>query len=141
MADRKATAIWEGDLRTGKGSMRFADYDGQFSYSSRFEEGTGTNPEELLGAAHAGCFSMAFGNELAKAGYTPRKIETTAHIALRQVDGHARIVKSHLVTKAIVPGISQEDFKEIANAAMKGCPVSAALTGIEITLDAELAQN
>ena len=141
MADRKATAVWEGDLRSGKGNMRFADYDGQFSFSSRFEEGTGTNPEELLGAAHAGCFSMAFGNELGKAGYTPEKIETTAHVALRQVDGRAKIVKSHLVTKAIVPGITEEHFQEIAEAAKNGCPVSAALAGIEITLDAELAHN
>ncbi len=138
MADRKATAIWQGDLKSGKGEMHFADYTGQFSFSSRFEEGTGTNPEELLGAAHAGCFSMAFSNALSQAGFVPEKVETTAHIALRNVDGKSKIVSSHLVCKAAVPGISNEEFQTIAAAAKSGCPVSAALTGLEISLDAEL---
>ncbi|NLB71129.1 MAG: OsmC family protein [Chloroflexi bacterium] len=139
MANRTATAVWQGDLKTGKGTMHFADYDGRFSFSSRFEEGAGTNPEELLGAAHAGCYSMAFGNELSKAGYNPENIATTAHIALRQVEGHAKIVSSHLVVKANVPGISEDEFQKIALAAKEGCPVSQALAGLEISLDAELA--
>ncbi len=138
MADRKATAIWQGDLKSGKGEMHFADYTGQFSFSSRFEEGTGTNPEELLGAAHAGCFSMAFSNALSKAGFVPDKVETTAKIALRNVDGGMKIVSSHLVCKAQVPGISNEEFQEIAAGAKSGCPVSVAMAGLEISLDAEL---
>ena len=138
MADRKATAIWQGDLKNGKGGMHFADYTGQFSFSSRFEEGTGTNPEELLGAAHAGCFSMAFSNALSKAGFVPEKVETTAKIALRNVDGGMKIVSSHLICKAQVPGISNEEFQQIAAGAKSGCPVSVALAGLEISLDAEL---
>jgi osmotically inducible protein OsmC len=138
MADRKATAIWQGDIKNGKGEMNFADYHGQFSFSSRFEEGTGTNPEELLAAAHAGCFSMAFSSALGKAGFVPDKIETTAHIALRQVDGKSKIVSSHLVCKAVVPGILNEEFQKIAEGAKAGCPVSTALAGLEISLDAEL---
>ncbi len=138
MADRKATAIWQGDLKSGKGEMHFADYRGQFSFSSRFEEGTGTNPEELLGAAHAGCFSMAFSSALSKAGFIPEKVETTAKIALRNVDGGMKIVSSHLVCKARVPGISNEEFQQIAAGAKSGCPVSVALAGLEISLDAEL---
>ena len=138
MADRKATAIWQGDLKTGKGKMNFADYEGQYSYTSRFEEGVGTNPEELLGAAHAGCFSMALSLELGKAGYTPDKIDTIAKVTLRQIDGVPSIVSSHLTTKAIVPEISEEEFQKIAGMAAKGCPVSRALAGVEITHEAEL---
>jgi len=118
--------------------MHFADYTGQFSFSSRFEEGTGTNPEELLGAAHAGCFAMAISNALSKAGFVPEKVETTAKIALRNVDGRSKIVSSHLECKAQVPGISNEEFQQIAAAAKSGCPVSVALAGLEISLDAEL---
>ncbi len=138
MADRKASAIWEGTLKDGKGSMHFADYDGPFTFASRFEEGKGTNPEELLGAAHAGCYSMALSGGLTEAGFTPEKIETTAHVALRNVDGKATITQSHLVTKAKVPGISPEKFLEIAEATKLGCPVSRALSGVEISLEAEL---
>lgn len=138
MADRKASAIWEGTLKAGNGSMHFADYDGPFTFASRFEEGKGTNPEELLGAAHAGCYSMALSGGLTEAGFTPEKIETTAHVALRNVDGKATITHSHLVSKAKVPGITLEKFLEIAEATKLGCPVSRALSGVEISLEAEL---
>jgi osmotically inducible protein OsmC len=138
MADRKATAIWQGDKTHGKGVMRFADYEGQFSYSSRFEEGTGTNPEELLGAAHAGCYAMSVSSGLERAGYTAEKIEATAHIALRHIEGKSRIVRSHLVLKAVIPGISDEEFQSIAKASKEGCPVSVALAGLEITYEAKL---
>ena len=106
MADRKASAIWEGTVKEGKGIMHFAGYDGPFTYASRFEEGEGTNPEELIGAAHAGCYSMALSSGLTKAGFPPEKIETTAHMALRNIDGKTTITKSHLVSKARVPGIT-----------------------------------
>lgn len=138
MADRKATAIWEGTLKEGKGSMQFANYDGSFSFSSRFEDGAGTNPEELLGAAHAGCFSMDLSSRLAKAGFPAKRIETTAHIALRNIDGAPTITTSHLVTKADVPGISEEEFQKLALQASHGCPVSRSLMGIDITHDATL---
>lgn len=140
MANRKATAIWKGNLKTGEGTMHFANYDGPFSFTSRFEEGAGTNPEELLGAAHAGCFAMATSSGLEKAGYTAEKIETTANISLRQVDGKAKIVSSHLVCKAVVPGISEEEFQAIVAASKEGCPVSMALAGLEITHEAELVR-
>ncbi|MDD2521874.1 MAG: OsmC family peroxiredoxin [Anaerolineaceae bacterium] len=141
MADRKATAVWEGDLKTGKGTMRFADYEGQYSWSSRFEEGVGTNPEELLAGAHAGCFAMSVSSGLTKAGYTAKTIETTAHIALRRIEGKSRIVSSHLVIKAIVPGISDDEFQAIAQESSDNCPVSVALAGIEITHEAELVER
>jgi len=95
MADRKASAIWEGTLKAGKGIMHFDGYDGPFTFASRFEEGKGTNPEELLGAAHAGCYSMALSAGLTEAGFPPERIETTAHVALRNVDGKATITRSH----------------------------------------------
>lgn len=138
MADRKANAIWEGTLKGGKGNMHFAGYDGPFTFASRFEEGKGTNPEELLGAAHAGCYSMALSAGLTEAGFPPEKIETTAHVALRNVDGKATITQSHLVCKAQVTGISGDKFQEIAQATKLGCPVSRALAGVEISLEAEL---
>jgi osmotically inducible protein OsmC len=141
MADRKATASWQGDIKSGKGKMRFADYEGQFSYSSRFEEGTGTNPEELLGAAHAGCYAMSVSSALGRAGYTPESIEVTAKIALRRIDGKATIVNSHIICRAIVPGISEEEFKQIAETSREGCTISRALAGVEITLEAELVKG
>ncbi len=138
MAQRKATAFWEGSLKAGRGKMQFGTFDGPFSFASRFEEGSGTNPEELLGAAHAGCYSMALSNELDKAGFTPTRVETTANVTLGSVDGHARITNIHLVCQAQVPGIDAKKFQEIAEATKGACPVSAALTGVNITLDAKL---
>jgi osmotically inducible protein OsmC len=138
MAERKATAVWEGSLKEGNGKMRFSNYEGPFTFASRFEEGKGTNPEELLGAAHAGCFSMALSSGLGKAGFTPTRVETTANVSLGQVDGKSRITTIHLVTQASVPGIGEAQFQEIAQATKDGCPVSAALAGVKITLDAKL---
>lgn len=138
MADRKATARWEGTLKEGKGKMKFADYDGPFTFQSRFEEGRGTNPEELIAAAHAGCYSMALSAQLTEAGFPPASIDTTCKIALRNIDGGPKITKSHLITRAEVPGISEEQFKTIAEKTKTACPVSVALAGVEISLDAEL---
>lgn len=140
MAVRKAEAEWQGNLRDGKGSMRFGNgaFDGAFSYASRFEEGPGTNPEELLGAAHAGCFSMSLSNQLAKAGFNPERVQTTAEVTLGKVDGRSRITNILLRTRARVPGISKEQFMQIAEGAKTGCPVSAALTGVDISMDATL---
>lgn len=140
MPVRNAQAVWQGTLKEGHGSMKFGSgaFEGAFSFASRFEEGSGTNPEELVGAAHAGCFSMALSADLGKAGYTPKRVATHAQVHLGRVDGKARITKIHLETEAEVPGIDQEAFLQIAEGTKTGCPVSAALSGVEITLDARL---
>jgi osmotically inducible protein OsmC len=140
MAVRNAAAVWEGDLRQGKGSMKLGSgaYEGPFSFASRFEEGAGTNPEELIGAAHAGCYSMALSASLGNAGFTPTRIHTQSRVHLGKVDGKSRIVLIELETEAEVPGISQEKFIELAEATKTGCPVSAALAAVEIKLTATL---
>src|SRR3954453_19645160 len=128
MPTRTASAVWEGNLREGKGSMHFGSgaFEGQYSFSSRFEEGTGTNPEELIGAAHAGCFSMAFANILAEAGHEPRRIETAARVHLEQVDGAPTITRIDLSTEGDVGGIDADEFQRHADSAKSGCPVSKA---------------
>lgn len=140
MPVRSANAVWEGDLRGGRGRMKFGGgaWEGQYSFSSRFEEGTGTNPEELIGAAHAGCFSMAFAGNLAKAGFTPTSVETTAKVYLEKVGDGFKITRINLDTVGRVPGISEDKFVELAEAAKKGCPVSQLVTGAEVTLNARL---
>jgi osmotically inducible protein OsmC len=138
MAVRNAKATWEGSLREGHGLMKFGTFEGPFTWSSRFEEAKGTNPEELLGAAHAGCYSMALSSGLGGAGFTPKRISTSATVHLERVEGKARITKIHLETRAEVPGIGKEAFLKIAEDTKSGCPVSAALSGVEITLDAQL---
>ena len=140
MAIRKAQATWDGTLREGRGSMKAGSgaFEGPYTFASRFEEGKGTNPEELIGAAHAGCFSMALSGALVKAGFDPQHIQTQATVYLGKVDEKSRITKIHLDTVANVPGISQSKFGEIAEAVKTDCPVSAALTGVDITLDARL---
>jgi osmotically inducible protein OsmC len=140
MAIRKAEAVWEGNLRAGKGSVKLGSgaFEGAYSFASRFEEGTGTNPEELIGAAHAGCFSMALSADLENAGYTAKRVYTTAQVHFEMVDGKPTITTIHLDTEAEVPGISEKDFLEQAEGAKKGCPVSRALTGVEIVLNAKL---
>ncbi len=140
MAVRTAEAVWEGDLMQGKGTMKLSSgaFEGAYSFASRFEEGPGTNPEELIGAAHAGCFSMALSAGLARAGYTPKRIHTTARVHLNKVDGGFKITKIELNTEAEVPGIDEKTFLEHAEAAKAGCPVSQALAGTEITLQAKL---
>ena len=140
MAVRNAEARWNGSLQEGSGNMRFGSgaFDGAFSFGSRFEEGEGTNPEELIGAAHAGCFSMALSAELGKAGHEPESIETSARVHLEKGDAGFGITRSELQTKATVPGISDGEFQTIAQGAKEGCPVSRALAGVEISLEAKL---
>ncbi len=144
MAVRKADAVWEGTLKEGKGTMRLSSgsYEGPFSFSSRFESGTGTNPEELIAAAHAGCFSMALSGQLANAGFPPNRINTTGNAHFEKLEQGWRIVKMHLVTEADVPNINATEFQEFAEKAKSGCPISNALSrDIEITLDAKLVSN
>ncbi|AFV75481.1 OsmC family protein [Thermus oshimai] len=141
MPVRKASAVWEGGLRTGKGSMRLESqaFEGPYSFPSRFEEGAGTNPEELIAAAHAGCFSMALSGALERAGYPPKRVATQAHVHLEMVEGRPTITRIDLVTEAEVPGIAPEEFLRIAEEAKAGCPVSRALAGVgEIRLTARL---
>jgi lipoyl-dependent peroxiredoxin len=140
MPVRSASAVWEGDLKGGKGTMRLGSgaFEGQYSFSSRFEEGTGTNPEELIGAAHAGCFSMAFSNGLATAGFTPKRVQTQAKVTFGPTDSGLRISKIELDCEANVPGIDEKTFQAQAEEAKKNCPVSKALTGVDITLNARL---
>ena len=138
MATRNAEAVWTGSLKEGKGTMKFGTYEGAYTWSSRFENGQGTNPEELLGAAHAGCFSMALSSGLGKNGFTPKQINTQAQVTLEVIDGKSRITRIHLTTEAVVSDISDEKFQEIATATKEGCPVSAALASTPITLTARL---
>ena len=135
--DRTASAVWQGDLKSGSGTLQTqtGNVSGSYTWASRWEDGSGTNPEELLAAAHAACFAMAFSNALDKAGHTPTKVESTASITL---DG-ANITRSALSCTAEVPGIDEETFQSIATQAKEGCPVSKLYGGAEITLDATLA--
>ncbi len=141
MPKRTANAHWEGSLTEGNGTMRMASgaYEGPYSFQSRFQEGDGTNPEELIAAAHAGCFSMALSGELGRAGHDPESVETEATVHIdKQGEGFA-ITRIDLRTRARVSGISDEQFQESAEAAKKGCPVSQALAAVEsIELDAQL---
>jgi osmotically inducible protein OsmC len=138
MAVRNSDAIWDGALKDGKGSMRpgSTGFEGAYTWSSRFENGKGTNPEELLGAAHAGCYSMALSSNLGKAGFVPQHIHTTAQVTIELVEGQHRITHIHLQTEAKVPTISDERFQEIAEAVKQGCPVSVALSNVPISLTA-----
>jgi len=142
MPVRNANAVWQGKLRDGKGTVRLGSgaYEGSYSFASRFEDGRGTNPEELIGAAHAGCFSMALSGALEKAGFPPEEIRTDAKVHVDKVDDGFKITKVELATKVKAPGIDETTFREQAEGAKKGCPVSQALTGVEITLEAELTQ-
>ena len=140
MAVRKANAVWEGTLKQGKGMMSLGSklFEGRYSFSSRFEEGTGTNPEELMGAALAGCFSMAFSLLLERAGYPPQRIETKVGITLEKEGEGFRIKSADLETEAQVAGIDEGKLRELAGEAGNGCPVSKALAGIEKRVQARL---
>ena len=140
MAIRTASAVWEGSIKEGKGTMRMGSgaYEGAYSWHSRFAEEKGTNPEELIGAAHAGCFSMALSDLLTKANHIPEKIETKAKVHMEAGSG---ITLIELVTTAEVPGIDEKSFLELAEKAKKGCPVSQALAAVEIKLDAKLIKS
>lgn len=141
MPTRKAEAVWKGNLQDGEGTMAFGSgaFEGAYSFTSRFEEGTGTNPEELIGAAHAGCFSMALSNGLSQAGHVPNSVKTEARVKLEPVEGGFGITGIELSTVGEVPGIDEEEFRRQAEAAKEGCPVSQALSAVEITLEARLA--
>jgi len=136
MPVRSATAEWSGTLREGKGTMRMQSgaYDGAYSFASRFEEGQGTNPEELLAAAHAGCFSMALSAGLSRAGIQPERIETTAKVHLEKVGDGFAITRIDIATQGRVPGIDEAKFREYAEAAKQNCPVSKLFAGAEIRL-------
>jgi osmotically inducible protein OsmC len=143
MPTRTADASWEGSFTEGNGTMRMASgaYEGPYSFTSRFEEGEGTNPEELIAAAHAGCFSMALAAELGKAGHDPESVESEAVVHIEKEGEGFAIKRIELRTRARVPGISDEQFQEVAEGAKKGCPVSQALAAVEsIELDAQLVQ-
>jgi osmotically inducible protein OsmC len=138
---RSASAHWEGGLKDGKGTVSTESgvlSNTQYSFSTRFEDGKGTNPEELIGAAHAGCFSMALAAGLGRAGFEPRKVETEARVHLEKGESGFRISRIELKTRAEVPGISPEVFQEQARGAKENCPVSKALAGVAIELDAQL---
>ncbi len=144
MPTRKATARWEGDLKNGTGRMSVesgAFEDAAYSFRSRFPEGTGTNPEELIGAAHAGCFSMALANILAEAGHTPERVETTARVHLDPKNDGPPITKIELNTEVDAPGLDDAEFQRHARAAKEGCPVSQALAATEIVLNAKLVSE
>lgn len=140
MKTRKAHAKWTGNLKEGKGVLKLDSLEQKISYNfkSRFEEGDETNPEELIAAAHAGCYSMALSGLIAEKGHDPKSIETEAEVTLEKDNGGFAISKSHLKLKANIPGISEEDFKDLAEKAKKNCPVSKALGAIKITLSASL---
>ena len=139
MATRISSAEWKGTIKEGSGTMKVGSgaFEGPFSFASRFESGPGTNPEELLGAAHAGCFSMALSEALSSAGFIPRRIATTATVHL---DAGPKITLIELVTDADVPKLDDAAFQRYAEDAKKNCPVSKALTGVEIRLKATLVK-
>lgn len=141
MPVRQANATWMGTLQDGRGVMKMESgaYEGQYSFTSRFEEGTGTNPEELIAAAHAGCYSMALSGGLGRAGFPATSINTTAKVHIDRQEAGFRIVKIELETEATVPNIDEAKFQEVAEATKNGCPVSVALGAVpEITLTAKL---
>jgi osmotically inducible protein OsmC len=141
MATRNASAEWQGNLKEGAGKMALGSgvWEGPFTFKSRFEDGQGTNPEELIGAAEAGCFTMAVSNALAEAGHVPESVQTQAKVHIRNVDGTPTIAQIDLVTRARVPGLDDATFQETAKAAKDACIISRALAGVgNITLDATL---
>ena len=143
MPVRNAEAEWKGDLLQGSGHMKLGTgaYDGPFSFKSRMEEGPGTNPEELIGAAHAGCFSMAFSAGAAKAGFTPTRVHTKAKVHFDKVEAGFAITSIELEMEAQIPNIDNAKFQELAEGAKKGCPVSKALAATPITLKATLVNS
>lgn len=137
---RKASAVWQGGLKDGKGTISTDSgvlANTQYSFSTRFEDGIGTNPEELIAAAHAGCFSMALSGQLAQAGLTAQSINTTASVQLEKTDAGFAITSVHLDVTAKVPGADQQAFETAANNAKAGCPVSKVLNA-QITMNAKL---
>jgi osmotically inducible protein OsmC len=140
MAIRTAKAAWNGSLKEGDGTLALGSgaFEGRYSFNSRFEEGAGTNPEELLGAAHAGCFSMALAAGLGRAGFAPKRVETVAKVHLGKTDAGMAITRIDLETRAEVPGIDEATFQKHAEETKTGCIVSRALAAVEMRLDAKL---
>ncbi len=141
MAERTAKAVWQGNLKEGAGTVALGSgsFQGRYSFQSRFESGPGTNPEELIGAAHAACFSMALAGNLAQAGYTPEAIETTARVWIEKGGDGFSITRIELDTQATVPDIDEDTFLEQAETAKETCPVSKALAATKIDLKARLS--
>lgn len=142
MATRNGSAEWRGDLKGGSGTVKVGDgvFEGSYSFSSRFEDGDGTNPEELVGAAHAGCFAMALSLILTEAEHPPESLKAESRVHLRIVDNLPTIAKIDLSVEGAVPDMDEETFRSYAEKAKDGCVVSRALAGVpEITLDARLA--
>jgi osmotically inducible protein OsmC len=141
MTARNGSAEWKGSIESGSGSVTVGDgvFEGPYSYESRFAEGEGTNPEQLIAAAHAACFTMALSNVLGAAGHVPDALRTNARVQLRNIDGAPTLTRIDLETEGQVPGIDDQQFQQHAEAAKANCPVSRALAGIpEIALEAKL---
>ena len=137
---RKASAVWQGDLKSGQGKISTGSgalKETQYSFGTRFENGVGTNPEELIAAAHAGCFAMAFSAELGKAGLTPENISATATVSLDKTDAGWTVTESHLDVTAKAPGADKSKILEIAGAAKAGCPISRLLNA-KVSMDAKV---
>jgi lipoyl-dependent peroxiredoxin len=141
MPTRSSTAQWSGNLARGSGTMSLGSgaFEGSYSFASRFEDGEGTNPEELIAAAHAGCFSMALALGLSQDDHAPDSVDTTARVTIETVAGAATITRSELSTEVKVDGLNEEEVQRYADEAKSGCAVSRALAGVEISLDAKLA--
>jgi len=138
---RKASAVWTGNLKEGKGTVSTDSgvlKDTQYSFGTRFENGVGTNPEELIGAAHAGCFAMAFSAQLGNAGLTPERVQTQATVNFEKTDVGFTVTGIHLDLVARIPGATKEAFEKAAKEAKEGCPISRALKAVPITMDARL---
>lgn len=140
MPKRTANAVWNGGLKSGNGTLKMprGNFEAPYSFPSRFEEGSGLSPEDLIASAHAACFSMAFAADLEKAGFAPTSVETTATVNLEPVDGAPTINKIHLETNARVPNIDESLFQQHAEQAKKNCPVSRLYKGAEISVTAKL---
>jgi lipoyl-dependent peroxiredoxin len=141
MPTRSSSAQWSGNLARGNGTMSLGSgaFEGSYSFASRFESGDGTNPEELIAAAHAGCFSMALAAALSADDHVPDSVSTTAEVTIETVDGNPTITRSELTTEVKVDGLDDSEFQTYADGARSGCAVSRALGGVEISLDAKLA--
>lgn len=139
--DRSASAVWHGGLKDGKGTLSTGSgtlQETQYSFGTRFENGVGTNPEELIAAAHAGCFTMALSGQLTSIERPPDSLETTAVVTMEKTDDGPTVTRIALTTRARVPNIEKEKFDELATKAKEGCPISRLLKAAEITLDAQL---
>jgi len=138
MSIRKANSIWKGTLQEGKGTMNFSNYSGPFTFKSRFEEGTGTNPEELVGAAHSGCYSMFLAALISEEGFNPESVETTAKVHLGRDETGPLVTTIELDCQVRCDGLSQDKFKELSLAAKQKCPISRLVAAADIRLSATL---